>query len=601
MFATGGTSATDTAIGRRCHVAETRRKTAVCPGRRRRRQERGCFGDRDGTVCCQTARVHPTADVSGRYGHAAANHARGETMQAGVQMGDVRSRPGSHSRLAITRLVLEELERVAPESRRRYLGPRASLAETGIDEPRFLDAVARIEGRYQMRFHSDWLRDIQTCGDLVECIAIHMFDAADRSPPARRRPATPAVARALPADDADDADDPWPEARVLERRFEDLAAHGLQNPFLIANEQVHGRIARVAGRDVVSFTSFDYLGLAGHPDVARAAKDAIDRFGTSASASRMVGGNNSILDELDGALAEFIGTERAVVFPCGYGTNASVLGHICGADDLILYDELAHNSIVQGTVASAAGRRPFRHNDVDQLDGLLRDLRGSYRRVIVALEGVYSMDGDFPDLPAFIEVKRRHDALLYVDEAHSIGTMGPGGRGICDYFDVDPADGDLWMGTISKALASGGGYLAGSERLIRWLGCTTPAFVFSTACSPPNAAAALEAVRVIGREPWRVTRLRERSELFLKLAIDSGLDTGSSGDTPVIPIILGSSDKAIRASQALLERGINARPILYPAVREAAARVRFFLTCEHTEEQIVHTVETLADVVAGLG
>jgi 7-keto-8-aminopelargonate synthetase-like enzyme len=278
-----------------------------------------------------------------------------------------------------------------------------------------------------------------------------------------------------------------------------------------------------------------------------------------------------------------------------------VLGHICNADDLILYDELAHNSIVQGTVASAAGRRPFRHNDVDQLDGLLRDLRGRYRRVVVAIEGVYSMDGDYPDLPAFIEVKRRHDALLYVDEAHSIGTMGPGGRGICDHFDVDPAEGDLWMGTISKALGSGGGYLAGSERLIRWLGCTTPAFVFSTACSPPNAAAALEAVRVIGREPWRVTRLRERSELFLKLALDAGLDTGPSGDTPVIPVILGSSERAIRASQALLTRGINARPILYPAVRESAARVRFFITSEHSEEQIVRAVETMADVVASLG
>jgi 8-amino-7-oxononanoate synthase len=208
------------------------------------------------------------------------------------------------------------------------------------------------------------------------------------------------------------------------------------------------------------------------------------------------------------------------------------------------------------------------------------------------------MDGDYPDLPRFIEVKQRHDALLYVDEAHSIGTMGPGGRGICEFFGVDPAEGDLWMGTISKALGSGGGYLAGGRRLVDYLGLTTPAFVFSTSCSPPNAAAALEAVRVIGREPWRVTRLRERSELFLKLAIDAGLDTGDSGDTPVIPIIVGSSQRALAVSQMLLERGINARPILYPAVRESAARVRFFLTSEHSEDDIVRAVETLAEVVA---
>lgn len=524
--------------------------------------------------------------------------------------GDVRTRPGAHSRLAITRLVLEELERVAPAESRSRLTPRGALADAGIDEPRFLDAVNRLEGRYQMRFHADWLRDVQTCDDLVDCIATHMFDAADRNgtsapirrldaaaaPAARRaaarRPLTPQPAR-MPA-----ADDPFPECRALEDRLAGLAAAGLENPFLLANESVQGRLARIAGQEVVSYTSFDYLGLAGHPDVARAAKEAIDRFGCSASASRMVGGNNSILEALDQELAAFIGAERAVVFPCGYGTNASLFGHLFGAEDLILYDELAHNSIMQGATASQAGKRSFRHNDYRQLDGLLRDLRGQYRRVVVAIEGVYSMDGDYPDLPAFIEVKKRHDAMLYVDEAHSIGTMGPGGRGICDYFSVDPADGDLWMGTISKALGSGGGYLAGSERLIRYLGCTTPAFVFSTACSPPNAAAALEGLRVIGREPWRVTVLRERSELFLKLCADAGLDTGTSGDTPVIPVILGSSARAIQVSQLLLGRGINARPILYPAVRESAARVRFFLTCEHTEEQIVRTVETLADVVA---
>ena len=187
--------------------------------------------------------------------------------------------------------------------------------------------------------------------------------------------------------------------------------------------------------------------------------------------------------------------------------------------------------------------------------------------------------------------------MLYVDEAHSIGTMGPEGRGICDHFGVDPAEGDLWMGTISKALGAGGGYLAGSERLIRYLGYTTPAFVFSTACSPPNVAAALEGLKVIQREPYRVTRLRERSELFLKLAADCDLDTGSSADTPVIPVIVGGSNRAILVSQLLLERGINAQPILYPAVRESAARVRFFLTAEHTEDQIVRTVEALSEVV----
>ena len=501
----------------------------------------------------------------------------------------------SRSKTAITRLVVEELGRVQAPGRRGGLSDRSTLADAGVDDAAFLDAVTRIEGHYGMRFRDEWIDRIQTCGDLVDCIARHMVDSGDPDTaaeppvvdrPVRPRPAAPAI-----------GNDPFPEIGVLEERLRGLGRAGLTNPFLRANERVQGRTARIAGRDVVSFTSFDYLGLTGHPDVTRAAKAAIDRFGCSASASRMVGGNNILLDELDAELASFLGTERATVFPCGYGTNASVFAHLFGAEDLILYDELAHNSIVQGAVASKAGKRSFRHNDHDQLDGLLRDLRPRYRRVVVAIEGVYSMDGDYPDLPRFIEVKRRHDAMLYVDEAHSVGTMGPEGRGICDHFGVDPADGDLWMGTISKALGAGGGYLAGSERLIRYLGYTTPAFVFSTACSPPNVAAALEGLKVIRREPWRVTRLRERSELFLKLAADCDLDTGASGDTPVIPVIVGGSNRAILVSQMLLERGINAQPILYPAVRESAARVRFFLTSEHTEDQIVRTVEALSEIV----
>ena len=517
-----------------------------------------------------------------------------------------RDRPNAASRLAISRVVMEEIERSIPAGHRAAFHPRSTLASLGIDEVAFLDVLARLEGRYQMRFHPDWLHDVSTCDALVDSIAEHMFDAADRDTPPRRPagrrvsglPTITAGRDPVAGDGSAPQDDPFPECRALEERFEGLRTAGLANPFLLANERVSGRTARIAGRDVVSYTSFDYLGLAGHPDVTRAAKEAIDRFGCSASASRMVGGNTSLHDALDAELADFLGTDRAVVFPCGYGTNASLFGHLFGEGDLILYDELAHNSIVNGAGASKAGKRPFRHNDHDQLAALLRDLRHDYRRVVVAIEGVYSMDGDYPDLPRFIEAKQRYDALLYVDEAHSVGTMGPTGRGICDHFGVDPADGDLWMGTISKALGAGGGYLAGADRLVRYLGYTTPAFVFSTACSPPNAAAALEAVRVIRREPWRVTRLRERSALFLKLCDDLGLDTGASGDTPVIPVIVGSSQRAIAVSQLLLERGVNARPILYPAVRESAARVRFFLTCEHTEEQIVRTAEVLGEVMA---
>jgi 7-keto-8-aminopelargonate synthetase-like enzyme len=311
-----------------------------------------------------------------------------------------------------------------------------------------------------------------------------------------------------------------------------------------------------------------------------------------------VGGNNTVLRELDEELAEFLGVEQSIVLPSGYGTNASLLGHLFGEDDLILYDELAHNSMVQGAVLSKAQRRAFPHNDAEFLDRLLADIRGRHRRVAIAIEGLYSMDGDYPDLARFVDVKRRHNAVLYVDEAHSLGVLGATGRGICEHCGVDPGEGDIWMGTISKALGSGGGYIAGRKRLIRYLQYTTPALVFATATSPANAAAALAAVRLLRQEPDRVTRLRERSQLFLKLARGSGLNTGTSCDTPIIPVILGDSLRCVSVSAELLQHGVNARPILYPAVPENAARIRFFINADHTEEQIHRTLDVLNQCLA---
>jgi len=325
---------------------------------------------------------------------------------------------------------------------------------------------------------------------------------------------------------------------------------------------------------------------------------AIDQFGTSASASRLVGGNNTIVEQLDEAIARFLGTQSAVVLPSGYGTNASVFANLFAAEDLILYDELAHNSIVQGALLCRAHRRAFPHNDFEFLDRLLREVRSRHRRVVIAVEGTYSMDGDYPDLPRLIQVKQEHQALLYVDEAHSVGVMGKTGRGICEHFGVHASAGDLWMGTISKALGSGGGYLAGRETLIEYLKYNTPAIVFATGLSPANAAAALTAVQIIQEEPDRVQRLRNRSQLFLRLAQQSGLNTGQSGGTPIIPVILGDSLRSIQVSAALLRHGIDAQPILYPAVPENKARVRFFMTAEHTEEQIHRTLQVLRECIA---
>jgi 7-keto-8-aminopelargonate synthetase-like enzyme len=222
-----------------------------------------------------------------------------------------------------------------------------------------------------------------------------------------------------------------------------------------------------------------------------------------------------------------------------------------------------------------AGERVHAAELGQALDVLLSGIRHGYRRVLIAIEGVYSMDGDSPDLPRFVELKKKHRSLMLVDEAHSLGTMGATGRGVGERWGTARTDVDLWMGTLSKSLASCGGYIAGSAQLIEYLAYTAPGFVYSVGLSPPNAAAALAALTALRAEPQRVARLGELSALFLRLARERGLDTGLASGSPVIPVIVGNSVKSLRLARALFERGINAQPILHPAVPERSARLRF--------------------------
>jgi 7-keto-8-aminopelargonate synthetase-like enzyme len=338
--------------------------------------------------------------------------------------------------------------------------------------------------------------------------------------------------------------------------------------------------------------------------VNASAKEAIDQFGTSVSASRIVSGEKTIHKQLESELAEFLGVEDVITFPGGHATNESVIGHLIGPGDLVIHDSFAHNSIIQGAELSGARRRPFDHNDHEALDAILSEIRNDYRRVLIAIEGLYSMDGDYPELPKFIEVKNKHKAWLYVDEAHSIGTLGDTGRGIAEMQGVNRADVECWMGTLSKSFGSCGGFIAGNRNLIEFLRYTTPGFVFAAGMPPANVGAALGSLRKLKSEPGLVTQLQKNSALFLKLATDAGLDTGiAHAGTPIIPIITGASMKALQLSESLYEHGINAQPILYPAVPEKETRVRIFMTALHTEEQIRNSVEIIADqwrrIVAG--
>jgi 8-amino-7-oxononanoate synthase len=386
-----------------------------------------------------------------------------------------------------------------------------------------------------------------------------------------------------------------PEYQKLKATMRMLQATGVPNPFFAVHQGNTRDTATIDGRELLSFSTYNYLGMSGDPTIGKAAKRAIDQYGTSSSASRLVSGERTVHRQLERAIAKFTDAEDAIVYVGGHATNETTIGHLFGAGDLILHDALAHNSIIQGALLSGARRRPFPHNDWKALDEVLGELRHEYRRVVVAIEGVYSMDGDFPDLPKFVEVKNRHKAFLYVDEAHSTGTLGRTGRGITEHFGVHPREIDLTMGTLSKAFGSCGGYIAGCREVIEYLKYTAPGFVFSCGLPPPNAAASLASLQLLQKEPERVARLQANARLFLKLAKEAGMNTGLSNNTPVVPIIIGNSVDALRLSRQMFERGINVQPILYPAVEEKAARLRFFITSVHSTEQIEHTVAVLAE------
>jgi 8-amino-7-oxononanoate synthase len=373
---------------------------------------------------------------------------------------------------------------------------------------------------------------------------------------------------------------------------------GLTSPFFKQHEGVAGATTVIDGRELINYGSYNYLGFSGDPDVSSAAKAAIDQYGTTVSASRIVSGERPLHRQLERALADLYEVDDAIVFVSGHATNVTTIGHLFGSKDLVLHDALIHNCSLQGAQLSGAKRLPFPHNDWAALDAILADQRQHYERVLIVIEGIYSMDGDYPDLPKFIDIKKRHHAFLMVDEAHSLGVMGQTGRGIREHFDVAGKEVDIWMGTLSKALAGCGGYIAGETALVEHLKFLAPGFLYSVGMAPPLAAASLAALQKLLQEPQRVHALQANGAYFLTQAKARGIDTGLSTGLAVIPVITGSSIQAAKLSEALFQRGISVQPILFPAVPERAARLRFFLSCQHTQSQIKLTVDAVAEEVA---
>ena len=353
-----------------------------------------------------------------------------------------------------------------------------------------------------------------------------------------------------------------------------------------------GARVRVGGRDLLMMSSYDYLGLIGHSKIEAAALEAIRAFGTGTGGVRFLTGTNQLHHELERRFAEFKGTERAIVFSSGYLANVGVVSALVGPRDWVVADERVHRSILDGCRLARARIRTFRHNDAAAA-GKALSRRPAGTRVLLIVEGLYSMDGDVCPLPEFVALKKRHKALLLVDEAHSLGVLGATGRGLHEHFGMAGGEVDLWVASLSKAIPSVGGVVAGSRGMMIYLQHEAAPFIFSAALCPAATAASSAALEVILEEPWRVGRVRKNAEALRQKLRARGFDTADSRG-PIVPVILGEERRAWIVARKLHDSGIYATAVVHPAVPRGSARLRLCAMATHTEADYDEAVEALS-------
>lgn len=379
---------------------------------------------------------------------------------------------------------------------------------------------------------------------------------------------------------------------MFKKYLEELAAEHLIRR-LLPLESGTGPVVRIAGREVLLFASNDYLGLAMHPDVVRAAVHATETYGAGSGAARLISGSLPPHMELERALAEFKRTESALAFGSGYLANIGAIPALIGRGGLILADRLCHASLIDGCRLSGADFRIYRHNDIDHLHSLLSKRRRA-RRTLIVTEGVFSMDGDLPSLPELATLAKSYDAELYIDDAHGTGVMGPQGRGTIEHFGLEKAI-PLQMGTLGKALGSSGAYIAGPGETIQYLLHTSRSFLFATAPPPSSAAAVVAALEVLQREPERRARLWANRERLFAGLVHTGFNLCAS-KSPIIPILLGDAEAAMKFAEQLLAAGVYAPAIRPPTVPEKTSRIRVTVTSEHTADQVDYALAVFKQV-----
>jgi 8-amino-7-oxononanoate synthase len=354
---------------------------------------------------------------------------------------------------------------------------------------------------------------------------------------------------------------------------------------------------QVDGKDVWLFAGSNYLDLAQHPEVVEASVRAARDYGCAAGGSRLITGNLSLHEALESELADFFGTESALAFNTGYMANVGVIPALTDEGDVVVSDALNHASIVDGCRLSRAAVRVFEHGNPDALDQVLREAAPRHRRVLVALDGVYSMDGDMAPLDAMVPVAKRHGAMVLVDDAHGTGTLGPNGRGTQELLGVADEI-DVLMGTLGKSLGSFGALIAGSSSLRDLLINTARSFIFSCALAPPQVEASRAALRLVAREPWRREQLQANAAHLRRRLADRGIDTDPSS-THIVPVLIGDNARTMAVCERLLERGFYAQGIRHPSVPRGTARLRITPMATHPIAAVDALAEAVAEEIAG--
>jgi len=354
--------------------------------------------------------------------------------------------------------------------------------------------------------------------------------------------------------------------------------------------------AGVIRKGLINFASYNYLGLSYRPEVKEAIKAAVDRFGAGSSGSPILSGTTALLRELEERIARFKGKEAALVFPTGYSANVGLIAGLMRSGDLVVADQFAHASVVDGMILSKAQSRFFRHNNADELDRKLRDFRG---KKLVVVEGVYSMDGDLVALPEILQVSHAHGARILIDEAHSTFLFGENGRGVAEHFGLDE-EVDIHLGTFSKSLGGQGGFVAGSKALIDYLRGFSRSRFFSCALAPPVVAGLIAALDIAEKEPELRKKLWSNVDFMQKRLKEGGVDTGNS-QSQVIPIMIRNDATIFGIGEQLFHEGVFINPVKYPAVGKHKSRFRMSISAAHTREDLEEGADVIIRVLKRSG